>query len=116
MEEVHAEFTQHIVATQDTECERPTCEDRIIPAGQNRFYVKPKGDLTIPGRWVCKKCFICYRSQKDTVIKTATCTTASTRQLAGIVPNVKAIRQNVNESQRQGVLLTRNSHGPKDRH
>jgi hypothetical protein len=100
MEQVHAEFTQHIVATQDTECERPTCEDAIIPAGQNRFYVKPlKGDLTIPGRWVCKKGFIHYRSQKNTVIKTATRTTASTQQLAGALPNVKAICQNVNESQ-----------------
>lgn len=105
MEEVHAEFTQHVLATQDTPCDRATCEDGTIPAGENRFYVKAKGDPTIPGRWVCRKCFARYRNQKGTVIKTVAGTTPTTQKSAGPIPDAKVIRQNVNESQRQGRLI-----------
>ena len=110
MEQLHAQFTQHILAEKDVECDRTTCENNggIIPAGQRRFYVYPKldknGNAHGPGKYCCKKCYIHYRSQADsTVIRTVLPATASRSTAPSVtVPDVNRIRQSVNESQRQG--------------
>jgi hypothetical protein len=124
MEQLQAQFTQHVLAEKDVECERTTCDSNggIIPAGQHRYYVFPKPDKNGiahgPGKWCCKKCYIYYRTQKDTVIRHVPSTTipsashfepestsrSAPRPLAStiMVPDVNSIRQSVNESQRQG--------------
>lgn len=114
MEQLHAQFTEHVLAEKDVECERTACDTNggIISAGQRRYYVYPKLDKNGPGKWCCKKCYIYYCSQKDTVIRTipatmttgpASCSTASAQ--TAMVPDVNGIRQNVNESQRQGKYI-----------
>ena len=113
MEQLHAEFTKSALAETDVHCERTACDSNggIIPAGQRRYYVYPKLDKNGiahgPGRWCCKKCYIYYRCQKDTVIRTTTVpgpqvTTTSRSSAPSPVPDVNSIRQSVNESQRQG--------------
>jgi hypothetical protein len=110
MEQLHAQFTQHVLAEKDVHCERTTCDTNggIIPAGQRRYYVYPKLDKNGvahgPGKWCCKTCYIYYRSQKDTVICHVPATTSRSTVTApsAMVPNVNSIRQSVNESQRQG--------------
>jgi hypothetical protein len=117
MEQVHAQFTQHVLAEKDIECERTICDSNggIIPAGQRRYYVLPKLDKNGiahgPGKWCCRKCYIYYRSQKDTVIRNVPATIASHSQststapsplASAMVPDINSIRQSVNESQRQG--------------
>jgi hypothetical protein len=119
MEQLHAQFTEHVLAEKDVDCERTTCDSNggIIPAGQRRYYVHSKLDRNGiahgPGKWCCKKCYIYYRSQKDTVIRNvlpATSTTASRSKstaLSATVPDVNSIRQSVNESQRQGKYFSK---------
>jgi len=116
MEEIQAEFTQHVLAEKDVECERATCESGgVIAAGQNRFYVAPKPDkngITHGlGRWCCKGCFLHYRGQKRTVVRktavagaSASATTRSEHSASASRPDINAIRQSVNESQRQGMF------------
>lgn len=114
MEEVHAQFTEHVVAEKDVDCDRYLCDSNggIIPAGQRRFYIYPKLDKSGiahgPGKWVCKKCYIYYRSQKDTVIWNIPAITASQSTVpvhSTMVPDINSIRQSVNESQRQGKFF-----------
>jgi hypothetical protein len=110
MEQLHAQFTQHVLAEKDIECERTSCDNNggIIPAGQHRYYVYAKLDKNGiahgPGKWCCKKCYIYYRSQKDTVIRnvTASCSRAESTAPSTLVPDLNSIRKSVNESQRQG--------------
>ena len=111
MEQLHAQFTEHALAEKDVDCERTACDNNggIIPAGQHRYYVYPKPDKNGiahgPGKWCCKKCYIYYRSQKDTVIRNVPATAASrSTGTAIMVPDVNSIRQSVNESQRQGIF------------
>jgi hypothetical protein len=116
MEQLHAQFTEHVLAEKDVECERTTCDSNggIIPAGQRRYYIYPKPDKNGiahgPGKWCCKKCYIYYRSQKNTVIRNVSVAAAShstrTAPLASaMVPDINSIRKSVNESQRQGKLI-----------
>jgi hypothetical protein len=114
MEQLHAQFTEHVLAEKDVECERTTCDSNggIIPAGHRRYYVYPKQDKNGlahgPGKLVCKKCYIYYRSQKNTVIRTvpSTGTSHSTAPSPSFtVPDVNLIRKSVNDSQRQGMSL-----------
>jgi hypothetical protein len=118
MEQLHAEFTQHVFAEKDVDCERTACDSNggIILAGQRRYYVFPKLDKNGiahgPGKWCCKKCYIYYRSQKDTVIRNVPATTIASHSesastalsplASAMVPDINSIRQSVNESQRQG--------------
>lgn len=111
MERLHAQFTEHVLAEKDVDCERTACDSNggIIPAGQRRYYVYPKldnnGIAHGPGKWCCKKCYIYYRSQKNsTVIRTVpqAATTASCTTAPAMLPDVNSIRKSVNESQRQG--------------
>ncbi|KAF8957943.1 hypothetical protein BDZ97DRAFT_2061944 [Flammula alnicola] len=79
------------------------------PAGQRRYYVYPKldkdGIAHGPGKWCCKKCYIHYRSQNDTVIRNVPAATAAPESI--MVPDINSIRQSVNESQRQGSHMPR---------
>jgi hypothetical protein len=119
MEQLHAQFTQHVLAEKDVECERTACDSNggIIPAGQRRYYVFPKLDKNGIAhgseKLCCKKCYIYYRGQKDTVICNVPATIVSHSEpnstspsplarVSAMVPDVNSIRQNVNESQRQG--------------
>jgi hypothetical protein len=117
MEQLHAQFTEHVLAEKDVECERTACDNNagIIPAGQHRYYVYAKLDKNGiahgPGKWCCKKCYIYYRNQKDTVIRNAPQAVSGSRRAEStgtapstlsVVPDVNSIRKIVNESQRQG--------------
>jgi hypothetical protein len=112
MERLQAQFTEHVLAEKDVECERTACDNNggIIPAGQRRYYVYPKPDRNGiahgPGKLCCKNCYIYYRTQKDTVIRTVP-TTAPRYTAPSVmpVPDVNRIRQGVNESQRQGKFF-----------
>ena len=110
MEQLHAQFTKHVLAEKDVECDRTACDSNggIIPVGQPRFYVYPKldnnGIAHGPGKWCCKKCYIYYRNQKDMVIRTATGSVLPAT--APPWPDLNNnIRQGVNESRRQGELF-----------
>lgn len=114
MEQLHAQFTESALAEKDVHCERTACDSNggIIPAGERRYYVYSKLDKNGiahgPGKWCCKNCYIYYRTQKDTVIRTtvpgpqAATTASRSTAPSAIVPDVNSIRQSVNESQRQG--------------
>lgn len=111
MEQLQARFTEHVLAENDVECERTACDSNggIIPAGQHRYYVYPKPDKNGiahgPGKWCCKKCYMYYRGQKDTVIRTVPAATAPkscSTTPSSFGPDVNSIRKSVNESQRQG--------------
>ena len=95
MEQLHAQFTEHVLADKDVECKRTACNNNggIIPAGQCRYYVYPKLDKNSPGKLCCKKCYIYYRSQKDTVIRTVLPATSAS-QSTGTAPSV--MRPDVN--------------------
>ena len=112
MEQLHAQFTENVLAEKDVECDRTACDTNggIIPAGQRRYYVFPKLDKNGvahgPGKYCCKNCYIYYRGQKDTVIRTVLPATSASSSgstaPSALGPDIKSIRQNVNESQRQG--------------
>lgn len=122
MEQLHAQLTEHVLAEKDVQCERTACDsnDGIIPAGQRCYYVHSKLDKNGiahgPGKWCCKKCYVYYHSQKNTVIRTipqaqpeaATTSLAHTSYSTApstMVPDVNSIRQSVNELQRQGKYI-----------
>ena len=114
MEQLQAQFTEHVLAENDVECEWTACDSNgsIIPAGQNRYYVYPKLDKNgiahVPGKWCCKKCYMYYCGQKDTVIHTVPAATAPkscSTTPSSFVPDVNSIRKSVNESQQQGNFL-----------
>ena len=112
MEQLHAQFTEHVLAEKDVQCDRTGCNTNggIILAGHRHYYIYPKPDKNGithgPGKWCCKNCYIYYRGQKDTVIRTVIPATASRSTAPSVmVPDVKRIRQGVNEAQRQGRLF-----------
>jgi hypothetical protein len=99
MEQLHAQFTEHVLAEKDVECEWTACNNNggIIPAGERHYYVYPKPDKNGithgPGKFCCKKCYIYYRCQKDstTVIRTVPATASGSISPSFMVPDVNRI-------------------------
>lgn len=101
--ETHAQFTENIQATKPTPCERTSACKVIIQPGEDRFYVHNKDRPDLPGRYVCKACFRYYRGLPTTERRQPN--QNSQNRATQSRPDIKSIRRDVNESQRQGTFL-----------
>jgi len=100
------QFTTSVLATVACKCERSHCGQTIEP-GQHRYYFANVFQ-NHPGKWVCGPCYRYYLGKVATTTRqhqsepedggTGQDHTARTH------PDSAAIRQHVNESQRQGKL------------
>ena len=72
MEQLHAQFTENVLAEKDVECDRTACDTNggIIPAGQRRYYVFPKLDKMVS-----------HMAQENTAAKIAISITAAKKIL-----------------------------------
>ena len=95
------QFTSSVLATVASLCDRSRCGKTIEP-GQHRYYFANVID-DHPGKWVCGQCYNYYLSKAATTTARQPQDNATSGQ-AKILPDSAAIRRDVNESQRQGML------------
>ena len=67
--QLSAQFTEDIAATQAYICERKNCASgRIIQVGEKRLYVSSE-DPTMPGKYVCEGCYLVYQTRSSSTTK-----------------------------------------------